>query len=255
MTEHAKFDARRLRLRGSGHERVIVCFHHAGGGMSAFRGWAEAFAVCADVALVQLEGREDRLGELRPADLAGYTAEIARDLCGLAYREIVLFGHSMGATVAWATADAIWILYRRRVRLVVSAQAAPSRLRRMTGERWAEHEALVNEVAESGPLDKEGLASVAGETLAADLQWMGVAFTGTPDRVLPIDIHCISADDDRVAPPASVADWARHTSGTFSHTTVRGGHMYLLTAPTAAQDILKSIVIGSSTSNEVTDAA
>ncbi|WP_306321422.1 MULTISPECIES: thioesterase II family protein [unclassified Streptomyces] len=214
-----------LTRHGNGHRSVLVCFHHAGGGKSAFRGWPGLLAPHLDVVLVQLKGREDRTAQPLTDDLGDLAVEIARGVCALPYDEIVLLGHSMGATVAWAVADAIWAVYRRRARVVLSAQAPPPYTSRI-GER-AEREAGRSR----GTVGDGAADAFHADILAADLAWLSREFPALVTRPLPVDLHCVAAERDRLVPPEAMAGWAALTTREFSCRTVPGGHMYLLEDP------------------------
>ncbi|MCX4671229.1 alpha/beta fold hydrolase [Streptomyces sp. NBC_01381] len=209
-----------------GHRSALVCFHHAGGGSSAFRGWAGELAPHLDVVLVQLKGREDRAAEpLTDVILGDLAVEIAQRICALPYDDIVLLGHSMGATVAWAVADAIWAVYRRRVRVVLSAQAPPPYTSRIGA--WSPRE-----VRGAATVDGGGAADAFhADLLAADLAWMSREFPTLVPRSLPVDLYCVSADQDHLVAPDAMAGWASLTTRHFSQLTVSGGHMYLLADP------------------------
>ncbi|MCK9902335.1 thioesterase [Parafrankia colletiae] len=86
----------------------LFCLPHAGGGASTFHGWAEYLP--ADVAMqaVQLPGRQDRLSEppfTRPEPLVDALYEALMD--ELDDRPYALFGHSLGALLAYRLAVAI----------------------------------------------------------------------------------------------------------------------------------------------------
>ncbi|GGV90376.1 alpha/beta fold hydrolase [Streptomyces massasporeus] len=234
---------RLLRRHGPGHRQAAVCFHHAGGGMSAYRGWAERLSPHMDVVLVQLKGREDRTAEPLTDDLGDLAVRIARGVCEMPYDEIVLVGHSMGATVAWAVADAMWAVYRRRARVVLSAQAPPpytDSIGRLPppslDDRSAEDPAAVQDALTSAA------DALHSRLLAADLAWMAREFPALVPRALPVDLYCLAADQDPLLAPGDMAGWASLTTRRFSRQLVSGGHMYLLTNPAPVLDLVEELV-------------
>lgn len=247
MARHIRTAGTRLlRGRSHGHRSVLVCFHHAGGGMSAFRGWADVLAPTTDVVLVQLKGREDRVAEQLTDRLDDLALEIAEGICALPYDDVVLLGHSMGATVAWAVADAIWSLHRRRVRVVLSAQAPPpyslgSAV--LVPERQDDREGA-EEIRDSmGGATTPAVGAFYADILAADLAWMSREFPSSVWRALPVDVYCVAAESDRLLPPGAMAGWGALTTRHFSLSTVPGGHMYLLTDPEPLLDIVKGLAL------------
>src|SRR6185295_11175567 len=79
----------------------LFCFPYAGGGASAYRGWATALPSDLEVCPVQLPGRESRLREApftRPEPLIQTLADVLEPHLDLPF---VLFGHSMGGMISF----------------------------------------------------------------------------------------------------------------------------------------------------------
>lgn len=105
----------------------MFCFPYAGGGASAYRGWAGSLPPDVEVCPVQLPGRESRLREApfeRPEPLIKATADALQPY----FKDLpfVFFGHSMGAMISFELAREL----RRRgqalpLHLFVSGRRAP----------------------------------------------------------------------------------------------------------------------------------
>ncbi|HGP4332947.1 TPA: pyochelin biosynthesis editing thioesterase PchC, partial [Pseudomonas aeruginosa] len=94
---------RPFRLTPMPHLR-LACFPHAGGSASFFRSWSERLPPDIDLLALQYPGREDRFNEApatRLEDLADGAALALRDF---ADAPLALFGHSLGAALAYETA-------------------------------------------------------------------------------------------------------------------------------------------------------
>lgn len=238
------FDARLLRLFDFGRSRVVVCFPHAGSGISAFRCWPEALSGFADSMLVQLKGREDRIGESVADDtVADVAATIAAELVRSRYEQVVLVGHSMGATLAWAVAEMARWRDRRKMTVVVSSQLPPSSAVADTAAAdWDERGRLVRSMAISYlPVESEVRALLA-ETLDADLSWIAREFPQLRHDVLPIDVHAVSADDNPLVDVRTMANWALHTSAGFQLSLIEGRHLHLLEQPEALRGIVIDVL-------------
>lgn len=82
----------------------LYCLPHAGGGASAYRSWATEIADFVEVCLVQLPGREWRLDEPAVAVADELADVLLGQITAHADRPYVLFGHSMGAGLAFEVA-------------------------------------------------------------------------------------------------------------------------------------------------------
>lgn len=106
-----------------------VCFAHAGGSASFFRDWVHALPADIDLLAIQYPGREDRFSEPCLTDMQRLADGAAHALSCYADRPLVLFGHSLGAVVAYEVATR---LEQRAIavdHLFVSAHPAPQRQR------------------------------------------------------------------------------------------------------------------------------
>lgn len=101
---------------------MLFCFPHAGGSPAAFTNWQSVLGLDIEVNAVALPGRGRRIAE----DPAIEPAQIAAAIARRANRSYALFGHSLGALVAFEV-----IRHLRRmnvalpVRLFASGCTAP----------------------------------------------------------------------------------------------------------------------------------
>lgn len=97
------------RLAPHAHLRLF-CLPYAGGGASIFHTWKTAFPMTLQVCPIQLPGRENRLREQPFRHLPPLLAALAKALSPYLERPFALFGHSMGALIAFELAR-----YLRRI--------------------------------------------------------------------------------------------------------------------------------------------
>jgi len=215
-----------------GHRQTgaTVVFPHAGAAAAGYRSFATTLAAGGDTHIVQYPQRAERLREPAP--------ETVHDLAlGLfeagPWNEVAplrLFGHSMGAIVAFEFAR---IAESRNVgvqRLWVSAGPAPSVIAGMPQLPTAEDE-LLSHIAEFGATDPELLADeefaeLITAAVRADYHAIN-RYTCAPGVRIRADICVLGArDDDRVDPEA-LRLWEEHTAGAFELFLYDGGHFYL----------------------------
>src|SRR4051812_19842563 len=107
----------------------VFCFPHAGGNLRTFLGWQAGLGADAEILAVCRPGREHRADEPAPTIeeyVDGATAAI-RAACEHDDRPVYLFGHSLGALVAFEVTRRLAGLLSLR-HLVASGCSAPSLL-------------------------------------------------------------------------------------------------------------------------------
>jgi len=85
----------------------LFCFPCAGSGASMFRTWTRYLPAGVDLRAVQLPGRENRRQEAPYTDLKPLVSDAAVALEPLLDKPFAMFGHSMGALVAFEAAREI----------------------------------------------------------------------------------------------------------------------------------------------------
>jgi len=105
---------------------TLFCIPHAGGGSSIYRDWASELAPEVNVKRLQLPGREARFSEPPLTTLDAALADLLRAARPETSRPFALFGHSMGALLAFELAYRLReITARDPVHFFVSACRAP----------------------------------------------------------------------------------------------------------------------------------
>ncbi|SHG51820.1 thioesterase II family protein [Streptoalloteichus hindustanus] len=211
--------------------RRLVCFPHAGGAASAFRGWARLLPPEVELLAVRYPGREDRLGEPCLVRMESLADAVVAALPPLLDRPLAFFGHSMGASLAHEVATR---LERRHGvvldLLVVSARQAPHRLdpddlhTRPDAELVAELRALDPE--RSAVLDDPDLRDLVLPAIRADYEVVG---TYLPREVEPVRSPVVgyTGEDDPRVTAEEMAEWAEVTTAGFAGRVFPGGHFYL----------------------------
>lgn len=235
---------RTVSTKNNPHYRLI-CFPHAGGAASSFRGWGSKlvdFEVCS----VRYPGRAERVDELQPIDLCHLSKDIAKAIEPLADLPLVLFGHSMGAAVALETARAL----EKKSVLIAHLFASGSRngpcpIR----EKYVEedNESLCKNLIEMGGTDPEAVKDpIFFELVLPSIHADGKMFHEYEMDLQPrlnCPVTTIYGDMDY---HADIRPWRDLTSGRFYEQRVLGDHFYLISEPPF--DIIRKAVETSSTS-------
>ena len=236
-----------LRRQGRRAGRTVVCFHHAGAGASTFAHWPATAGLDTTWAFVQLKGREERCAEPLDDALEPLVADIAGRLHHDEPGELVLLGHSMGGSLAWCVAAALWQRHGRTCTVVVSAQAPSlqaslSRVQAPAG--GPDLRAWYAAMGEDCPpaLDHPELADLAAATLAQDLHWMRTTLPTTAPGPLPVALHAVCWSGDRLLSAADMQAWRGLCSGPFALHHLPGGHLALATRPAPFHALLRQIL-------------
>lgn len=208
----------------------LVCLPHAGGSASFFYGVAEAMAPRLDVLAVQYPGRQDRRNDPMLDDIGELADRIADELTPLTDRPTALFGHSMGATLAFEVANRLVRRDRPPLCLFVSGRRAPSRHRPETRHLLPAAQ-LVGEIKAVGGtdarlLDDEDLMDVVLPVLRNDYRAIET-YEYVPTAKLSCPIFALVGDADPMADIGDTEAWGEHTTGLFEMRTFPGGHFYL----------------------------
>ncbi|MDQ1047460.1 thioesterase II family protein [Streptomyces sp. V4I2] len=214
-------------------EFILFGFHHAGGSIAAFSGWQRALGPQVEVVPVALPGRGRDGRSPRYRDLDTLVEALAQDLgSGLSGRH-VLYGHSMGALVAYRLTR---LLARRAQRLpeklIVGAFGAPH-LRQSTGatEDMTDSE-LLRWLVDTSDIHADLLGgterlAVMLARLREDLRIIRPRRPAQDiEAPLPCPIHVFTGTRDPLVDRAAAAGWSRHTSAGCTVHAIPGGHFF-----------------------------
>lgn len=209
---------------------TVVIFPHAGGGPAFYRGLGAALGERMRVCAVNYPGRERLIREPHAPSLDALVASLVEQMQGGVQGPVVLFGHSMGAIVAFEVAVSLGEQVRG---LIVSGHPAPTQGSLDRGLHRANDDELAHQVEKMGAVP-EGLFQHREfrhhliRLLRHDLRAIEThcCWEGT----VGVPLVAYMGDEDTVAPPASARAWASMTSVRFRSRTFPGGHFYFTTA-------------------------
>jgi surfactin synthase thioesterase subunit len=222
----------------------LVCFPHAGGSAAAYRSWSVGLPEWVEILGVQYPGRAERLGEPARTSLPGLADEIAEALRGLADLPYVLFGHSMGAAIAYETARRL----PEPAHLVVSGREAPRHSRHGTIHLGSEAD-LLAALDRFGATPPELLADPEMRELllgviAADCELIETYAPDLAATPLRCPVTALLGDADPGVTPREAADWAAITSGPFRLNAFPGDHFFLLAQRDAVLRTMTDLLAG-----------
>ncbi|MDA8457074.1 alpha/beta fold hydrolase [Acidovorax sp. GBBC 3334] len=211
----------------------LVCLPCAGASATMYLRWRRGLPAGVEVAPAELPGRGARMGEPFAKSYGDLVEQLAEPCLRAADgRPFVLFGHSMGALLAYGVARHLQTYSGvEPAALIVSACAAP--LAR-SAERYAEpldDGRLLTDLRDQGGTPEAVFAEpellrITLDVLRADYR---VCYSFERDqevRPLSCPIHVFAGRNDRIHHSELLA-WAHETRGPATTDWFDGGHFYL----------------------------
>jgi surfactin synthase thioesterase subunit len=221
----------------------LFCIHHAGGGAAGFRNWPRLVDQWVQIGAITLPGRENLLHERPITDFATAVNRICKEIETLIDRPYALFGHSLGATLAFETACR---LGRESLRapacLIVSGSRAPNLDRGPDQEsKTYGRERLPSNLPDDEflqllrnmggtpveILNNADMMRIFMPIIRADFRlgesykWDGLSRCHCP-------ILALGGDIDRDSKPEQLAQWGALTNRGVTVRVFHGGHFFIM---------------------------
>ncbi len=229
----------------------LLCFHHAGGGAFGFRSWTRLLHPDVELMAVQLPGRENRHAEAPISEAATILDALVQALRTRQDKPLALFGHSLGAVLAYLLARRIQNdgEFGPPIHLFVSASAAPRfesdddayELDRLPA---LSDKAVIKQIERLGGTPPEALGDgrlmqALVPTLRADMELIRRVRI-PPGDLLQTALTILGGRDDRLAPRRDLETWRELTTHHAQLRLLPGGHFYSQTALPALVAIINA---------------
>lgn len=213
------------------HPRArLVCFPHAGGSASYFFPVSRAMGQSTEVLCLQYPGRQDRRTEPCLDNIAAFADAITSALRPWTDLPLVLFGHSLGATIAFETARRLQAAGTEVGGLFASGRRGPTTERDERVHQKPDDGLLAELRRLSGTngavLGDHEMVRMILPALRADYRAVET-YRHTPGETLRCPVTVLVGDDDPKVTVDEARDWAAHTTGPFELKVFPGGHFFL----------------------------
>ncbi|MFC4244876.1 thioesterase II family protein [Gryllotalpicola reticulitermitis] len=225
----------------------LVCLPSAGSGANMYRRWPRLAGDDLDIVAVRPPGRERRVDESPIQTLRGLAEIVADELPSIVDRPYGLFGHSMGALVAYEVAALLAERTQVMPRIVALSAAEPRLQVIAARSRWdgATPDELRQHLRELGGTPEELLSSeemmalirpaVLNDLIATD------EYATRESEPLPVTALVVAGASDPSVTELGLHEWDRFFAWRMQHARRPGGHFYFSTDKDA-QALLEIIV-------------
>ncbi|PPJ61834.1 thioesterase II family protein [Cuspidothrix issatschenkoi] len=210
----------------------LFCIPYAGGGASVFRLWAQELPLNVEVCAIDLPGREKRMGEKPISNLESLTEILVEVFLQHLDKPFAIFGHSMGALIAYELSRKLQQKNINPVYLFVSGHSAPNvpelypPIHLLPDAEFTEKLSKIYNAIPDTVLKDKDLMELFLPVLRAD---MTLVETHIHSQSEPLDcpIFALGGLEDKEANYDSLVNWHEYTRGSFSVQMFPGGHFYL----------------------------
>lgn len=208
----------------------LLCFPHAGGRADFYEPWQQYLPLDVALSAVEYPGHGVRAWET-PADSIGELADdVVRALSGHPATPLVLFGHSMGALVAFEVASR---LTPPPTVLIVSSMAAAHLAHLKPSLPSSDDDVWQHACSLGGTPERLHRNRLLRRLLLPSLRHdYGLVNSYRSEAGVPLACPVVAcrAVDDPITESSQMAAWAELTTGPFELKSFSGGHFYLSTA-------------------------
>ncbi|HEX7865266.1 MAG TPA: alpha/beta fold hydrolase [Variovorax sp.] len=217
----------------TGPARVsLLCLPCAGASATMYLRWRQLLPRWIEVVPVELPGRGMRMGERFVETYDALVERICVEQAAAMQGSFAIFGHSMGALLAYGVVQRLRLLGRPLpLALLASGSSAPSQRDPDRLPDTHDEDALIADLRKQGGTPEEVFASaelmrITLDTLGADYRVCQSFEYTAADASPPMPLHVFAGRQDDID-AARIEAWSAHAGGAFSLDWFDGGHFFI----------------------------
>ncbi|HWY22626.1 MAG TPA: alpha/beta fold hydrolase [Candidatus Acidoferrum sp.] len=216
--------AKRVRI-------TLLCFSGAGGSSPVFHDWIRRLPAWLDLKSVVLPGHPGRFREKPAEELVGLACALAEEFESVLDKPFALFGHSLGALLAFEVARIAQQRGRVPTHLFVSACAAPQLPRRIRflhnlPDRELQQQLVQYSRVPANIVNTPELMQLVLPVFRADIR-LGETYGYTDGPPLHCPITAYAGSYDPSVTYQELTPWSLQSTGPFNAHWLPGDHQYL----------------------------
>lgn len=213
----------------------LFCLPYAGGGGHIYIPWKDHLKASVELCTIQLPGRGMRMIETPFTQVEALVETLTNAMLDQLNKPFAIFGHSMGALLAFEIAKKLRTMKRQPPLLVfASGRRAPQIPDTDPPTYHLPEPGFIQELKRLNGtpqevLDNDELMQLLMPTLRADFE-LCETYRYQEDLPLSCPITVIGGNEDDNTDDASLAAWQQLTTGQFRMTKLAGDHFFLHSA-------------------------
>lgn len=208
----------------------LICFPYAGGSGNIYEEWQSHIGPHIEVCAAQLPGRGARFNEPKHVTLGDLLDECEEAILPLLDRPFAIFGHSLGAVVAFAFAQRLEKLGKSPMHLFVSGASAPvdgceyKETHDLNDQELVEWMAEINGTPVELMNDPE-ILEIALPILRADFA-IASSYKHVDAR-LKASATVFGGSEDKNIPSEQLSSWGNLVTGRVQVEVIKGDHFFI----------------------------
>lgn len=210
----------------------LLCFPYAGASANIYRKWSDLLPETIDLYGVQYRGRGYRISEVQHTSISAIVDDLLVEIKYLLDTPLVLFGHSLGAIIAYEFARALSAnCTGNPAHLFVSGLTPPhieyqaKKIHHLPDDDFIREISVLNGTPEE-VLNNFDLLRLVLPSLRADL-YLAENWTYNDKYLLPTPVTVMAGHEDNTVQISTIQEWGCCSSGPVNIHLFPGDHFFI----------------------------